>query len=177
MTVFHVLLDIVDGDAAHPADGVGEVFVNDLFVDAHRLENLAALIGLDGGNAHLGGDLHDTRQHRLVVIVDGGVKILFQQPVAEIADALLRQIRVDGAGAEAQKRGKTMDKSRSPNQRHGGALAGADKILADRAHSQQAGNGDVVLVNVTVRQNQDVRAVTLPSVTTILMMPFLICWG
>ena len=168
VTVFHVLLDIVDGDAAHPADGVGEVFVNDLFADAHRLENLAALIGLDGGNAHLGGDLHDTRQHRLVVIVDGGVKILFQQPVADqIADALLRQIRVDGAGAEAQKRGKIMDKSRFAafqNQRHGGALAGANQIFGHRADGQQTGNGDMILINVPVGQNQDVRAVPVRPV-------------
>ena len=168
VAVFHVLLDIVDGDAAHPADGVGEVFVNDLFADAHRFKNLAALIGLDGGNAHLGGDLHDTRQHRLVVIVDGGVKILFQQPVADqIADALLRQIRVDGAGAEAQKRGKIMDKpgfAAFQNQRHGGALAGANQIFGHRADGQQTGNGDMILVNVPIGQNQDVRAVPISPV-------------
>ena len=168
VAVFHVLLDIVDGNAAHPADGVGEVFVNDLFADAHRLENLAALIGLDGGNAHLGGNFHDTRQHRLVVIVDGGVEILFQQPVADqIADALLRQIRVDGAGAEAQKRGKIMDKpgfAAFQNQRHGGALAGANQIFGHRADGQQTGNGDMILVNVPVGQNQDVRAVPVRPV-------------
>ena len=168
VAVFHVLLDIVDGNAAHPADGVGKVFVNDLPADAHGLENLAALIGLDGGNAHLGGDLHDTRQHRLVVIVDGGVKILFQQPVADqIADALLRQIRVDGAGAEAQKRGKIMDKpgfAAFQNQRHGGALAGANQIFGHRADGQQTGNGDMILVNVPVGQNQDVRAVPVRPV-------------
>ena len=168
MTVLHVLLDIVDGDAAYPADGVGKVFVDDLFTDAHGLENLAALIGLNGGNAHLGGDLHDTRQHRLVVVVDSGVEILFQQPVADqIADALLGKIRVDGAGAEAQKRGKVMDKpgfAAFQNQRHGGTLPGANQIFGHRADGQQTGNGDMILVNVPVGQNQDVRAVPISPV-------------
>ena len=50
------------------------------------------------------------------------------------------------------------------DQGHGGALAGAHQIFADRADSQQAGNGDMVLVNVAVRQNQDVGTVAVGAV-------------
>ena len=50
------------------------------------------------------------------------------------------------------------------NQRHSRALAGADQVLADCAHSQKAGDGDVVLVNVAVGQNQDVGTVAVGAV-------------
>ena len=42
------------------------------------------------------------------------------------------------------------------DQGHGGALAGTDQILGNCAHSQKAGDGDMVLINFAVRQNQDV---------------------
>ena len=50
------------------------------------------------------------------------------------------------------------------NQRHGGALAGANQIFGHRADGQQTGNGDMILVNVPVGQNQDVRAVPISPV-------------
>ena len=53
--------DVRKADAAHAADGVGEVAVDDILVDAHRLEDLGALIGLDGGDAHLGGNASPCR--------------------------------------------------------------------------------------------------------------------
>ena len=47
-------LDIFQTDAAHTADRTGEVFVDDVLRDADRLKDLAALVALDGGDAHLG---------------------------------------------------------------------------------------------------------------------------
>ena len=168
MAGFQIILDVLDRDAAHAGDGVRKVFVDDLFRDAQRLKDLAARVGLDRGNAHLGRDFDNARQHGLVVVADSGVVVLVEKAVGnQLTDSLLRQIRVDSSCAVAQQRGEVVYQARLAafqNQRHGGALAGADQILADRAHSQQAGNGDVVLVNVTVRQNQDVRAVAVGAV-------------
>ena len=55
----HVLLDILHGNALHPADCVGEIPINHFLCDSYRLKNLGALVGLDGGNSHLGGNLHN----------------------------------------------------------------------------------------------------------------------
>ncbi len=161
--ILQILLDIVHGNAAHPAGGVGEIFVDDAVADAHSLENLTALIGLDGGNAHFRGDFHDTRQHGLVVVADGGVVVLFQHTALnETSDALLGKIRIDGAGTIAQKRCKVVDKARLAafqNQSHGRALAGAHQIFGHRPHRQQAGNGNVIFVDLPVGQDQNIRPV------------------
>ena len=166
--VFQLLLDVQQRDAAHPADGVGEILVDDVGADAHGLENLAALIGLDGGDAHFGGDLHDARQHGLVVVAHGGVVVLFQQAVMnQAADALLGKIRIDGAGAIAQESREIVHQSRLAafqNQGHGGALTGTHQILGHRAHRQQAGDGNVVFIDVPVGQDQDIGSVPVGPV-------------
>src|SRR5699024_1246365 len=144
----------------HPADGAGEVLVDDLLRDAHRLEDLAAQIALDGRNAHRGGDLDDAVQDGGVVIADGGVKILVQQPVRnQLADGLVGEVGVDGAGAVAQQGRKVVHLPRLgafEDKAQGGRLFGADQILAHRRHRQQAGDGDVVFVDVPVGEDDDV---------------------
>ena len=109
MAGFQILLDILDRDAAHAGDGVRKVFVHDLFRDAQRFKNLAARVGLDGGNAHLGRDFDNAREDGLVVILDGGIVIFVEQAVGnQPADGLLRQVRVDGCCAVAQERCEVM---------------------------------------------------------------------
>ena len=49
----HIRRDIIERDAAHTADGIRKVLVDDLLGDADCLENLRSLVGLDRGNAHL----------------------------------------------------------------------------------------------------------------------------
>ena len=75
----HALADLLQAHALHTGDGVGEVLVDDLLVNAHALENLGGLVGLDGGNAHFGGDLHDAVENGAVVVVDSGGGVLVQQ--------------------------------------------------------------------------------------------------
>ena len=50
---FHIRLNVLQTDAAHTADRAGEVLVDDILGDADRLKDLAALVALDGGDAHL----------------------------------------------------------------------------------------------------------------------------
>ncbi len=82
------------------ADCIGKIFVNDSFVDADGLKNLAALVGLDGGNTHLGGDLNDTAQDSFPVIALRRVIVLVQHLVVnQLLNGVQSQIGIDGAGA------------------------------------------------------------------------------
>ena len=103
----HLFLDILQGNAAYPAHRISEVFVDHLFVNADRLKNLRALIGLDRGNAHLGRNLHNAVQNRAVVIVHRRIVILIQHTIVnQLSDTLLRQIGVNRRSAEAEQRRK-----------------------------------------------------------------------
>ena len=53
------LADLLHADALDAAGRAGEIPVDDGAADADALEDLRRLIGLDRGDAHLGGDLHD----------------------------------------------------------------------------------------------------------------------
>ena len=165
---FQVVLDVADGNAAHTADGVGKVLIHYLVAQTQRFKNLAALVGLDGGNAHLGGNLDDAGQNGFIVVVHGGIVIFVQQTlIDQLADGLLCQIGVDGAGTVAQQGGKIMNLAgltAFQDQGHGGALAGTNQILGNCAHSQKAGDGDMVLINFAVRQNQDVGTIAVGAV-------------
>ena len=85
----------------------------DLFADANRLKNLAALIGLDGGNAHLGGDLYDAVQDGVVVVLHGCVVVLVQQALVDELKNKVAGIRTFPTGFEALM--KTENISGFPN--------------------------------------------------------------
>ena len=165
---FQVVLDVADGNAAHTADGVGKVLIHYLVAQTQRFKNLAALVGLDGGNAHLGGNLDDAGQNGFIVVVHGGIVIFVQQTlIDQLADSLLCQIGVDGAGTVAQQGGKVVHLpglGALQNQCQRGALFGADEVLGHRRHRQQAGDGHMVLVNVPVGQDDDVRTLFISAV-------------
>ena len=152
--------DVRKADAAHAADGVGEVAVDDVLVDAHRLEDLGALIGLDGGDAHLGGNAHHAAQNGQVIIVHGGGVVLVQQVlVDELPDGFVGQVGVYGAGTVAQQGGEMMHVPRLAalqNDGDGGALFRADEVLLQGRHGQEGGDGHVVFVDAPVREDDDV---------------------
>ena len=77
------------------------------------------------------------------------------------------QIRVDGAGTVAQQGGKVVYLVRLgafQNEGQRGALLGADEVLRDGRHGQQAGDGDMVFVDVPVGQDDDVGTVLICAV-------------
>ena len=168
MQVIHILLDILQGNAADPADGVRKVFVNDAAVDTNGLKNLGTLVGLDGGNTHLGCDLDNAVQNGVVIIIHSSVVILVQCPVLDhVADALLGQIRVDGTGAIAQQRCEMVHipgLAALQNDGHGGTLLGDDQMLMYRSHCQQGRNGLMVLIHTPVCQDQDIGPVSVGTV-------------
>ena len=129
----HRVGDLLHTDAAHAADGIAEIAVDHVLVDAHGLENLGAAVGLNGGDAHLGGDLHYPVQYRPVISVHGGVVVPVQKThVDHLTDTFVHQIRADGRGAVAQQGGKVVyasGLSALQNHGHGGAFFRAHQIL------------------------------------------------
>ena len=156
--------DLGQADAAHPGDGIGEVFVNDRLVDADGLKDLGGLIGLEGGNAHLGGDLYDAVENGGVVVGHGGVVVLVQQTLLdELHDGFLSQVGVDGTGAVTQQGGEVVDipgLGGFQQDGDGGALLGADQVLLHGGYCQQGGDGHMVLIHTPVGENNDVGALS-----------------
>ena len=100
----HRVGDLLHADAAHAADGVAEIAVDHVLIDAHGLKDLGAAVGLNGGNAHLGGDLHHAVQYRPVIGVHGGVVVPVQKTHADhLADTFMHQIGAYGGSAVAQQ--------------------------------------------------------------------------
>ena len=62
--------DDVDADAGQARRRPGEVLVDDVLVEADRLEDLRAAVALDGGDPHLGDDLHHALVEGLDVVLD-----------------------------------------------------------------------------------------------------------
>ena len=163
------LADLLQADALHGADGIGEILVDDLLADAHRLKNLSGLVGLQGGNAHFGGDLHDAVEHGAVVVRNGLVGVLIQ-PVLfhQLGDALLGKIGVDGPGTVAQKGCKMVHipgLRAFQNDGHGGALFGANQILLHGGHGQQGGNGHMVFIHPPVGEDDHIGPCPVGPVT------------
>ena len=75
---FDPFADLLQADALHAADSVGEVPVDHPGADADALKDLRRLIGLDRRNAHLGGDLHNAREDPPVIVVDGRAGVFVQ---------------------------------------------------------------------------------------------------
>ena len=168
MQFIHLSLNILYGDAAHTADRVGEILVDHFPVNADRLKNLGALIGLDGADSHFGSDLDNTVQHRVVVIVNGCIVVLVQHVIVDqFLDGLLCKIGIDRAGTIAQKGGKMMHLPRLTglqNNCHSGSLFRAHKVLMQGGNGKQRRNRHMVLVHASVREDQHIDAVPVRSV-------------
>ena len=133
---FHPFTDLFQSDTFYPTDRVGEIAVNHFCADPDALKDLSCLIRLNGGDPHLGSDLHNPRQNRSVIIIDGGTRILVQHVQAyQLFNAFLGQIGIDGLGAIAKKRCEMMNGSglrALQNQGEGRAFFAADQVLLYR---------------------------------------------
>ena len=102
-------LDLL-GDHVQPGTAelgwrAGEVFVDDVLVDADRLERLRGGVGGDGGDAHLAHHLHHALAERLEVVAHGrgGFDAGEFAFADQVLDGLEGQVRVDRGGAEADE--------------------------------------------------------------------------
>ena len=149
VVVIHHLFNFMQADAAHTAEGAGKVLIHHALVNTHSLKDLSGLIGLDGGNSHLGSDFYNAAQNGLVVVLHGGVEILVQQAlINERSNGLVSQVGVHSPCAIAQQSGKMLHITGLgglQNDGDGGRFLGADEVALHRRHRQQGGNGHMVL--------------------------------
>ena len=112
-------------------------------LEADRLEDLRAAVGLDRRDPHLGDRLEQALADRLddvalglVGVVDAGDAALGDQRV----DRLEQQVRVDRARAVADQRREVVDLARLAGLEHEAGLqarALAHEVVVHRGHRQQ----------------------------------------
>ena len=160
MAEYDILFDIVQRDTSDRTDGVGEIAVDHIFSDADRLEDLSAHVGLNRGNSHFGGDLQDSRQDSVAVILGSGVKVLIQDIMIDHAlDGIQRQIRIDGAGSVAQKRGEVVDLPRLAAlqyERQLRPVLRADQVLLHGGNRQQRRDRKMIFVHIPVGEDEEI---------------------
>ena len=160
MTPRSLALHAVQADSSHPGRGPGEIFVNQLLVQAHGLEDLRAPVALHRGDAHLGHHF----EHALLVGLDeillgvSGFGPVYLAGLGKFPHRGQGQIRIDGAGAVADEQREMVDLPGVAGLHDQGRLgpgAFPDQVVVDRRHGQQAGYGGPAVVNAAVGQNDD----------------------
>ena len=119
------------------------------------------MVALQGGDAHLGGDGHDSCDNGLVVAVDallGGVADgIFGR---EVGDAGMSQIGIDARGGVADQGREVVGRDRVARLDHdvcAHAQAALEQAVVDGAQRKEAGDGDLA-IRGAVGQNHDVDA-------------------
>ena len=141
-----------------------EAALDDASVEAEALEDLAAAIAGDGRDAHLGHDLEQALVGGLEIVVLGGVGVgIVLVRRAEGARAAQRQPRADRAGAVADQRGQVVHVPRVAGLDDQVHVACADQLASRRwwtaPSASSIGIGAARRVHVSIRQDQDLRAV------------------
>src|SRR5262249_43319802 len=111
MTEEALSVDRLHSDPLDPGGCVGEIAVDDLLVESDSLEDLGPPIALDGGDPHLGHDLHNPLFDGLDVFGFGGLmtRPLHDTLANQIVQGLEGQVGVDGPGPIADEEGELMD--------------------------------------------------------------------
>ena len=164
MKFFYVILDIFQCDSAYTAYGSCKVTIDHILGNSDCLKDLRSLIGLDSGNTHLGSDLYDTADHRMIVIINGCIIVLIQHMcVDQLMDRIQCQIRIDCACSISEKCCEMMNFSwltGFQDQGKGRALLCFYKMLMYCGNRQQGRDRHMVLINTAVRKDQDVCSLT-----------------
>ena len=84
MAILDILLDIRHRKTADAGYGIGKISIDHILIDADCLEDLTALIALNRGDAHLGGDLDDAVQYGFIIIIYRGIVVLLQESLLDV---------------------------------------------------------------------------------------------
>ena len=156
--------DFEHTDPADARDGLREVVIDELFVQADSFEDLGAAVTLDRGDAHLGHDLHDALLDRLQVVLDGLVLI---EPALNVAigDEMLERIDgevgVDRAGAVANEQSVVVHLARVgglDDETDLGTLLYAHQVVVEPGDGQEHWDRSVVRVHSAVGEDKDLGA-------------------
>ena len=157
----HRLLgDLLPARALDGGGGAGEVFLDEARMQADRVEDLRAAIGLVGRDAHLGHDLQQALADRLDVVLLDLVGLLRQAVLqAKLLEGLEGEIGVHRLGAIARQAAEMMDLAdlaRFDHQAGLGAQAAADQVMMHGRRRQQRRDGHALGRYGAIRQDQDV---------------------
>ena len=147
--------------SADARGGMGEALADERVVEAQDLKDLRGMVTLHRGDAHLRHDGRDARGDRLIVVRDGGVAVHVElAALAQIADALVRHVRVDARGGIAHQAGEIVRAHRVAGldkQIGIGAQTHVDQVVVHRSERKKARDGDFPLTRA-VGQHDQVRA-------------------
>ena len=158
----HFAGDHVDADAADARGGPGEVLVDEVLIEAERLEDLGAVVALYGADAHLRDDLHDALGDGLAVLLLGYLGGAGDHAQADlVVDRLEGEVGVDRAGSVAEKHGEVVHLTRLAgfqDQADLGAGSRPHEVVMDGRNGEERGDGGIVGVMAAVGQDDDVVA-------------------
>ena len=130
-------------DALDIAGGAGKVFLDKARVEAYRLEDLRATIGLIGRDAHLRHYLVQPFANCLDVTLRRFFGQDFRHVVVQLRQRFEREIRMHRLGAVPCKQRELMHltyRSRLDHEPGAGAQPLAHEMLVHRCRRQQRGN-------------------------------------
>ena len=155
-----VRLHLAQIRTAQNSGRIGKVPIHELPIQAHGLEKLGALVGLQGGHAHLGGDFQHPGGQRLVVSGNGAFGVFVDLSLfAQGTHAVMGQIGVHSPRPVGDEQRQLMGVSRFAalqNHGHRRALFDTDQMLFQGRYRKQRGNGQTVCVHPPVGQDQDI---------------------
>ena len=142
--------------------GAKEIAVNKGLLQANRVKNLRAAIGLIGRNAHLGHDLQNALINRLDKALHHLIGIhLLGKFWAHGVQRLEGQIGVDGLRAIASETAEVMHLTRIAgfnNQAHRGTQTFADQVMMHSRRAEQGRDRNTIRAHHAVRQDDDIIA-------------------
>ncbi len=152
--------ELVEADATHLGGGFREMVADELVAETDRLEQLAAVVARQHGDAHLRHDLQQPLVHGLPVGGDdlGGVHLgqgTFGLPTGgQFPD----QVGADGGSAEADEAGEVVDVTAVAGVGdEGGAHAESrpDEGVMDGRDGEQHGKGGLLGGDTAIRKAED----------------------
>ena len=163
MAAHGFLGDLFDADAFDAGGGAGEIGVDEFRLQADRVENLRAAIGLVGGDAHLGHHLEQSLVDRLDVALDDFLVVELLRQLALHGDQRLEgEIGIDRLGAVAGEAGEVMHLARLAGFDHEpdrGTQALADQMMMHGRAGEQRRDRNPVGAGAAVGDDDDVDAV------------------
>ena len=165
MKLFYIILNVLQCNTAYAAYRSCEVFVNYVLGYTDCFKNLGALIRLNRGNTHLGGNFYNATDHSVIIVFHCSIVIFVQHMcVNKLMDSLKCQIRVHCTCAIAKKCCEVMNLSwlsGFQNNSKGSTLFCFYKVLMYCGNGKERRNRHVVFVHSSVRKHQNVGAISV----------------
>ncbi len=159
MPALHLRRNLSQPNAAQPGDRAGEKLIDQLLPQSHGFKNLRPTIAIYRRDAHLRHNLQQPGFHgpHKVALGFGYSQLDFTRR-NQILNRGQGQIRVNGVGPIANQAGQVMNFAHLAAFNHQAdlhTLAAPHQVMVHRAHSQQTGNGRILLIDAQIAQDND----------------------